>query len=624
MLFFFAIFVVAQAAFTERPSSLRHANLFKHHTELRSEYDFIIVGGGASGLTVADRLTEDPKTTVLVVEYGPFDHHEDQVLVPGLLNLTNTPYWYNLTSIHQRNLNNNSFHVTIAAAVGGGTVINGMLFHRAPRADYDAWESLGAKGWGWNSLLPFFKKSENFTPPPQDFAAEWNITWDSTVHGFDGPVQSSFPPYQFPVIKNFFRAFHSLGIGTPRDSSDSSGTGVFWAPSSLDPKDKTRSYARSAHYDRIINHRPNYHLIAMSAVSKIIFEGHTATGVEYVSRETGDTHSVSAKKEVVLAAGAVHTPQVLQLSGIGPKTQLETHGIDCVFNLPGVGQNFQDHPTMFFVNEFKKDLTPNVDDLTTNETFSSEQLALYFSKRKGAYTLVANGGNTVAFVPLPQFSSDYEKIIEYAKSQPLDSIYPSISDTSLLAGFRKQRSLLLESYARDDTAIQETAFNKGFLPVTLLKPLSRGTISINTTEPLAPPVVDYGALNDPTDLEVMIAALRFNRKLMQTPAMQELEPLELAPGLNVTTDDQLREILPTMIQPTFQHPCCTCPMMPHKYGGVVNPQLLVYGTERLSVVDASIMPIIPGAHLSATVYAVAEKAADIIITRHKIPHRIAV
>jgi choline dehydrogenase len=147
-----------------------HATPVRSPDALHSIYDFVIIGGGASGLTVADRLTEDLSTTVLVLEYGPFDAHEPSVLVPGLLNLTSTPYWFNLTSTPQTHLNNRTFQVTIAAAVGGGTVINGMFFHRGAKADYDAWEELGAHGWGWSDLLPYFKKSETFTPPNASFA----------------------------------------------------------------------------------------------------------------------------------------------------------------------------------------------------------------------------------------------------------------------------------------------------------------------------------------------------------------------------------------------------------------------------------------------------------------------
>lgn len=289
-----------------------------------------------------------------MIEYGPFDHHEDAVLVPGLLNLTNTPYWFNLTSTPQLHLQNRSFQVTIAAAVGGGTVINGMLFHRGAHADYDAWEELGATGWNWDSLFPYFRKSETFTPPNAQFANEWEIRFEEDVHGKQGPIQSSYPPYQFPAVKNFFQAFHDLGITTPSDPNDGSADGVFWAPSTLDPKTETRSYARVVHYDRVIQQRPNYHVLTMSAVTKVLFnDKKVATGVEYLARESGEICTTHAKKEVILAAGAVHTPQILMLSGIGELKELTNHGINIVSELPGVGHNFQDHPTMFFINQCK-------------------------------------------------------------------------------------------------------------------------------------------------------------------------------------------------------------------------------------------------------------------------------
>lgn len=330
------------------------AKAIRSSNDLHSTYDFVIIGGGASGLTVADRLTEDPSTTVLVLEYGPFDSHEPSVLVPGFLNLTSTPYWFNLTSTPQPYLNNRTFQVTIAAAVGGGSVINGMLFHRGAKADYEAWEELGAKGWGWSDLLPYFKKSEIFTPPDDAYAHEWDIQYENEVHGTQGPLQISYPPYQFPAVKNFFGAFHELGITTPEDPSNGSARGVFWAPSTLDPVERTRSYARLVHYDRVATARPNYHILPMTAATRIIFDDDKkAIGVEYVDRARNKTSQTSASKEVILAAGAVHTPQLLQLSGIGDKDELGGHGIRCIADIPVVGHNFQDHPTLYFINGCK-------------------------------------------------------------------------------------------------------------------------------------------------------------------------------------------------------------------------------------------------------------------------------
>lgn len=253
---------------------------------------------------------------------------------------------------------------------------------------------------------------------------------------------------------------------------------------------------------------------------------------------------------------------------------------------------------------------PNLDMLTSNQTYAAEQLALYWSKRQGPYTIVNQGGNTVAFLPLPQVTSDYQSIIDLANSQLVSSLYPGdFYHSSVLAGYEAQRSVILRLYASTLTSVQETGWNGGpAMPVTLVKPLSRGSIMIDSTNVLTPPAIDFGALTDPTDIETMIAALRKTRALIATSAMQEIGPIvEFSPGANLTTDQQLREALRGLIQPTYSHPCCTCAMMPKQLGGVVGPNLTVYGAKGLSVVDASIMPLIPATHTSATVYAVAEK-----------------
>ncbi|KAH4121641.1 hypothetical protein HBH70_110800 [Parastagonospora nodorum] len=613
----FLLYLLFFQPVSSTPSKAFKAKSIRSPVDLHVSYDFVIVGGGASGLTVADRLTEDPSKTVLVLEYGPFDTHEPSVLVPGLLNLTSTPYWFNLTSTAQPHLNNRTFQVTIAAAVGGGTVINGMFFHRGAEADYDAWEELGARGWGWSDLLPYFKGSETFTPPNASFAREWGIEWEEHLRGTQGPLQISYPPYQFPIIKDFFRAFHSLGITTPRDSSDGRANGVFWAPSTLDPVERTRSYARTAHYDRVAKKRPNYHILPMSSAIRILFDASKkAVGVEYVSRASNKTSRVRADKEVILAAGAVHTPQLLLLSGIGEKQELEQHGIECISDVPGVGHNFQDHPTMFFINTFEDDIDPSIDDLTSNQTFISEQLALYEHSREGAYTIVNNGGNTAAFVALPQMvaSATLSKLLNYTTSR-MDTTLPY----SIQSLYTHQHTIQMRQLATNNTSVQETAFNKGFLPITLLHPLSRGRISLNAIRPLSAPLVDYSTLSHPLDSEIFVQMLRFNRRLLQMPSLAALQPRELVPGANVSTDEMLKNVLPGLVQPTFQHPCCTAAMGKRAHGGVVDPEsLLVWDVHGLSIVDASLMPMIVGAHLMATVYGVAEKAADMIKRRHGI------
>jgi choline dehydrogenase len=213
------------------------------------------------------------------------------------------------------------------------------------------------------------RQSENFTPAAKAFAEEFDISWDLAVHGFSGPVQSSYPVFQFPSISTFlalldygypggllisllyieyfFRGWNSLGITTTEDPGAGQKSGVFWAPSTLDPMDETRSYARTAHYDRVIGSRPNYHLLTKSAVQRISIRDGKARGVEYIDRDSNKPRKVKAHKEVILAAGSVHSPQILQLSGIGPEDVIAELGIELEINLPGVGQNFQDHPTIY-------------------------------------------------------------------------------------------------------------------------------------------------------------------------------------------------------------------------------------------------------------------------------------
>ncbi|KAF2762819.1 alcohol oxidase [Pseudovirgaria hyperparasitica] len=602
--------------------SLRHPEHLENASQLSSVYDFIVIGGGTSGLTVADRLSGGSNASVLVIEYGQFDQQEPSVLVPGLLNLTSSPYFFDITSTAQRGLNNRTFQVNAAGVVGGGTVVNGMFFDRGSREDYDAWEALGNPDWGWDSLLSYFRKSENFTPSTDEFAEEWDILWDSSVHGSAGPVKSSYPVFQYEAVKNFFRGWHSLGIDTPNDPAAGNKTGVFWAPSSLDPDTETRSYARAAHYDGIPSSRPNFHIVTQSAVQKILIEDGNASGVEVRNLTNAGTFNIIATKEVILAAG-VHSPQILHLSGIGPPDVLDDLGIDTQVELPGVGSNFQDHPTIYHIMNFSTPLLPTADTLDSNTTYAAEQLVQYYTSRTGAYTTVAQGGNTVAFLSFPALVSSNSSITSLttttdADTHTLESLYPN-THPSILTGYARQHTLLLAQYASRSTPVQETGFSSSaVMPITLLKPLSRGSVVTTSTDITVPPSFDFNTFADPTDLTTLIAALRTNRRLLASPAMQELGAAELSPGAGFVSDEQLRTALRAVVTPSYSHPCCTCAMMTRQLGGVVDPQLRVYGVDRLSVVDASVMPLIPGTHTSATVYAIAEKAADLILERHQL------
>ncbi|KAI9780602.1 MAG: hypothetical protein M1816_002798 [Peltula sp. TS41687] len=605
------LLVLTSTAYCQPYRLAERAVLVDDVSNLKAEYDYIIMGGGTSGLTVADRLTEDHKTTVLVLEYGPLDHQEPGVLVPGVP--MPEEYSRNYQSIPQAGLNNRSSPVYSAAVVGGASVINGMFFNRGSAGDYDAWEKLGNPGWSWKDLLPYFKKSETFTPPPKELAARFPISSDLSPHGTSGPVGSSFPVYQYPVLDYFYRAWASIGVALNPQPNAGDPNGAIYSSLSLDFKNQSRSTSSTAHYRPFIGERPNYHLVTGQKVVKISLnrKGTRATSVQFLSRDNNSTHTVSARQEIILAAGAVHSPQILQLSGIGPKNLLSGLGIETLVDLPGVGYNFQDQPVMVLSISYSNQTYPypSPDWLDTNKTWAAEQLAVYYENRTGPFTITYRSGSTVCFLPLQNITDNYQQIIQSAAAVDLSKVLPADVDPSLLAGYQAQRDIVLDLYASPHATAQETAFGGGqYYGIAILKPLSRGSILINTTDPLAAPVFDYGTFSHPADLAIAVASLKKNRALFASSPLQELGVMEVFPGAQAMgEDDALAEAIRGFALSTWAHPSGTLSMMKREYGGVVDPQLRVYGVSNLRVVDASIMPLIPATHTSSTVYAVAEK-----------------
>ncbi|KAH6674843.1 choline dehydrogenase-like protein [Halenospora varia] len=611
-----SIFLSLCAALGVNGASLgRYARVIRAEVAANSTYDFVIAGGGIAGLTVADRLTEDPNIKVLVIEYGPFDVGEDSVLVPGLF----PAFQYlfpNTFTTPQANLNNRTFYTVMGGSVGGGSAINAMFFHRGAISDYANWDVMGASGWDWNGLLPYFKKSENFTSPDPAWAAAKNISWNQSLKGVSGPVHASYSKFDWASSKNFWEAAVSTGI---RPSSDPNGgdlTGIYWLLRSLDPDQQSRSYSKINHYDRVINSRPNYHILSDHAVGKVLFQGKQAIGVEYVNKTTGAKTPVYARKEVIIAAGGIHSPQILQLSGVGPKALLQGLGINVVLDLPGVGQNLQDQLSTEIDYTFSANIEPNAATLDANATYNAEQNALYHSSHQGAYTLIRGTGNNYISLPLTNVStpSKYASIIAQVASADPASFLPADTHPTVLAGYKKQRKLILEQYKSLKSTIGSISWNTG-LATTLytLKPLSRGTVNIASTDPLANPLIDYRSLSDPIDLETTLLLLLKARSLFSQPSMTILGPTEVTPGSNITDLDALRTVLKnSMIGPSNAHQCCTLAMADRELGGVVDSELRVYGVKGLSVVDVSRFTMQLGTAPSATVYAAAEKAAEII------------
>ncbi|SMY23609.1 unnamed protein product [Zymoseptoria tritici ST99CH_1A5] len=588
----------------------------QHPRDINTTYDYIIVGGGTSGLTVANRLTAHAHVSVLVVEMGQIDNGE-RVLLPYTTNVNSFHDLAPVTSMPLKHLSNTPYFVAAAATVGGGSVINGMFFDRASAADYDAWEQLGNPGWGFDDLLPYFIKSTNWSVPSPEIAEMYNYTWDESCWGQSGPIHSSIPPFQWPELPTFLQAWREMGddIRFPEEGNDGSGLGVMWVPSSQDPTTQTRSSAKTGYYDPIAD-RSNLHLLTQTRVEKVNFKGKTAVGITMTSLLDSKTYKASARKEVIMAAGPVFSTNLLHKSGIGPQGMLEAAGIEVIEDLPGVGTNFQDHPALYMYWDLLNDTYPSPGLLQSNTTFFREARDEYDKSRSGP--LIQPHGNNAAFLSLRTISPDVDEIVAQIAAQDPSRYLPDSYDFTSRIGYAAQHAILVDRLGGTKSAVYEMTFNGGKMVANAFqKPLSRGTIVLNVSDPLLGPQVDYNTLANPMDGIITVAMLNYTRKFYQTPSMQSLGASETIPGPGyVSTEDILKQFQQRLLSPSFSHPSCSNPMMPLALGGVVSPELLVYGVERLSVVDVSIMPMIPATHLCGTVYAIAEKAADLIKARN--------
>ncbi|KAH7067876.1 choline dehydrogenase [Paraphoma chrysanthemicola] len=580
-------------------------------------YDYIVVGGGLSGLVVANRLTEDMQVSVLVVENGAIDDRAP-TRVPYYANI-NVDNYYSITSAPEPFMQNKTWMVHVGNVVGGGTVINGMQWDRGSDADYDAWEQLGSRGWGYKGLSKYFKKSTHFDGPSEEVQKHYNITYDAGAYG-TGPVKVSIPSYQYEDYTSIMGSFvmrkdipHSTeGFARP--------IGTFWTPNSIDNSTKERCHARKAYYDPVQN-RPNLHLLTQTHVEQITFRESkklVASGVQLKSTSGSSTAIAFATQEVILAAGGVFTPHLLMLSGIGPSDVLSAARIAIKKDLPAVGSNFQDHQALYMRFKLSNQSIPNPDMLVTtpDPAFNATAAEMYTANRTGPWTF--GRGNAALFLAFKDFSSRYKSITALISKQDATAYLPAryAKNKALLKGFLAQRKILIEHYLSDDAATGEFPIQPwGRATTAIQKPLSRGTLTLNSTDPTANPILVRNAFQNPVDKMVLGELVRWNREhWTRAPLLRRYTPVETVPGAQYQTDDQIFDasIKAAALDPTYAHSSGGCALMPEDLGGCVDADLKVYDVERLRIVDASIIPLIPAAHLQATMYAVAEKAADII------------
>lgn len=419
------------------------------------------------------------------------------------------------------------------------------------------------------------------------------------------------------LLVPFKDAFTELELPFVKEPAAGSAVGHFWSPSSINGKTATRTSSLYAYYDRV-SHRKNLQFLAKHQVTEITFNKKlAATGVKALNRDTNKQVTFDASKEVILAAGAIFTPQILQLSGIGPKSVLTAAGVKTKLDMPAVGSNFQDHPAVYLSWNISSQF-PNPSSLLANATFFEEARKLYLDDLTGPLTKAQS--SYVGFLSLESITENANALLADAEATSTSDFLPEIysKDKRLVAGFKAQRDVLVKSIRAGEVAVLEVPISGGgLIPNAMQKPLSRGTVHLNATNPTGVPVVLHNSLAHPFDRATIFESLLFTRRLVNSKSVASLKPVEVTPGAQYTEQDETIERLITSgaLTPTFSHPSCSCPMMPQNLGGVVDSELLVYGTQKLSIVDASILPVIPAAHLQATMYSVAEKAADIIKAR---------
>ena len=586
---------------------------------LLDTYDYIIVGGGASGLTVANRLTENPDINVLVLEAGPADEYEEHIQIPvfatsGVI----SRYNWNDETVPQTYMDGVARNLPQGLAVGGGTIINAMLWNRGDQGDYNDWVTLGNPGWGWDDLLPYFERSENFNPDFTPQQAQMHGLGNAAgVHGTTGPIENvAFPHWFYNVSDIYLQAMNAMDVPTVPDPATGYEKGAMFLPYDINANNQTRADARRSYYDPFAQ-RPNLYVSTGQRVTRVLFEGGCAApgsdgaravGVEYSPASGQPLQTVAASREVIMAAGAIRSPQVMELSGIGSSATLNGVGVTQRVNLPGVGNNLQDHLLIRVANQFNNQsfIYPN---WLQNQTINATAERTYFANKTGPWCYGPDDAD--GFLALPQFSTRAADLQGTVNGQTADQYLAEGLDPTVVAGYNASKSLLADTLTDMHRAALEILQNQqGLFTGANMRPFTRGSVHITSTDGFGNPDIDFRYGSNPVDLEVIVDSLTFFQRLLQSPEMAVLEP-ELGPMLQSTNHDDLLNVVKQNGQTEF-HPTGTLAMLPRDMGGVVDPNLLVYGTQNLRVVDASMQPIVAAGHLMGPVYAVAEKAADII------------
>ncbi|KAH9211706.1 hypothetical protein DL95DRAFT_411858 [Leptodontidium sp. 2 PMI_412] len=599
-------------------------------------YDFLIVGGGTAGLLLAARLSEDPNVTVGVLEAGENRVADPNVLVCGKVAAFNPNYDWGFSSVPQEHLKSRVVPQPRGRVLGGSSAINGMVATFASRTDIDNWGSLGNPGWFFDDLAPYYKKFATFTPPSKDNAAFYNANAviDKDLHKSQGEgIRTSFPTTKMVAAKEWLDTFENLGLSLAEDPQGGGGLGGYTNLSTIDPADSTRSYSATAFFAPNTG-RTNLTVLTSATVNKITFShgtGHhqnaepTATGVQFTSR--GTEYHVSARREVILCAGTYQSPQILELSGVGSPAILSKYNIPVIVDLPSVGENMQEHSEVPLSYELAAP-EPTLNDLVIPGVADAE-LVKFYASQSGILSMRIASCADLSYKQISRRHTIGDERLElFAKRSQL------ALDNCKNEGLKAQYKLQVASILNDEDTTAQLLFlplgidiavppGQTLIPtpgsfVTIISnhahPFSRGTVHIASADPNAKPIIDPHYLEHEIDIQLLEDVVLFSQDLATTePLASKLKDggHGFKPGYYALDKDNIEDFVRRAAQSAY-HPLGSCSMMPRKLGGVVSPKLQVYGTKGLRVVDASIFPMSIRNNTQTCVYAVAEKAADII------------